>query len=64
MFHSTIGVGKISADHGLQVRCELDRYNLYVEVGDDCYTIGPNSTVDRSCRVNVMALEEGYRPTE
>ena len=60
-FDSTIGLGKISADHGLQVRYELERYNLYVEVGD-CYTIAPQSTVDRSCRVDGMALEEGYRP--
>jgi hypothetical protein len=59
-FDSTLGLGKISADHGLQVRYELDRYNLYVEVGD-CYTIGAHSTVDRSCRVNGMAVEEGYR---
>lgn len=46
-FDSAIGLGRISGDHGLQVRYELDRYNLYVDVGD-CYTIGPNSTVDRS----------------
>jgi hypothetical protein len=60
---SILGLGKISADHGLQVRYELDRYNLYVEVGD-CYTFGAQTTVDRSCRVNGMALEEGYRPAK
>lgn len=61
-FDSAFGIGKISADHGLQVRYELDRYNLYVEVGD-CFTFEPPvTTVDRNCRVNGMALEEGYRP--
>jgi hypothetical protein len=61
-FDATLGLGKISADHGLQVKYELEHYNLYVEVGE-CYTIGPQSTVDRSCRVNGMALEEGYPTT-
>ena len=63
-FDSVLGPGKLSGDHGLQVRYEHGRYNLYVEVGD-CYSYtGAEMTVDRSCRVNLMALEEGYRPAK
>lgn len=65
-FDSVFGLGKISADHGLQVRYDLERYKLYVEVdesGSDCYTIGPPvSTVDRSCRVNMIGLDLHNRP--
>lgn len=68
-FDSAFGVGKISADHGLQVRYDLDRYQLYVdvvldEVGNDCYTSEPPapSTVDRGCRVTMIGLDLTNRP--
>ena len=55
------GGGRILADHGLQVRYDLERYPLYVEVGD-CYSIEPTTTVDRRCRANRMALDLSNRP--
>jgi hypothetical protein len=68
-FDSAFGTGKISADHGLQVRYELGRYKLYVDVvlnqvGNDCYTIEPpaQSTVDRGCRVTMIGLDLTNRP--